>query len=243
MNVGAEMVYVGRVVVLNRLARLLVTAGFMGFHLYAYTTIPDPFTDTFLAKGFLVYIILFIIPIISALVDIVVAFFLYGQTIQKSDFESRKAVNRPAWQSVTIVSSIVMLVFCIYVIDLFIPLGTCNVFESAPYACISMKIIAVSSLFCFACLGLICCLGCCIVASGVGQSDHDVLIPIVLHPVSHPVSNVPPPNGECCVICIQDPKPEDEWSTLPCNHKFHPECIRKWLVLNPTCPTCRADSV
>eukprot|EP00656_Telonema_subtile_P006762 TRINITY_DN1314_c0_g2_i1.p1 TRINITY_DN1314_c0_g2~~TRINITY_DN1314_c0_g2_i1.p1 ORF type:complete len:628 (+),score=150.97 TRINITY_DN1314_c0_g2_i1:37-1920(+) len=39
-----------------------------------------------------------------------------------------------------------------------------------------------------------------------------------------------------CIIC------RDEMSTakrLPCNHCFHVHCLRQWLELHTTCPTCR----
>lgn len=44
--------------------------------------------------------------------------------------------------------------------------------------------------------------------------------------------------GEC-VICL------DEWEIgatakeLPCKHKFHPNCIEKWLGIHGSCPICR----
>lgn len=42
-----------------------------------------------------------------------------------------------------------------------------------------------------------------------------------------------------CVICL------DEWEIgavakqLPCKHKFHPNCIEKWLGIHGNCPVCR----
>lgn len=46
-----------------------------------------------------------------------------------------------------------------------------------------------------------------------------------------------------CVICSESFK-EGEWSReLPaCGHVFHPDCIKEWLVNNPTCPICRAPT-
>lgn len=42
--------------------------------------------------------------------------------------------------------------------------------------------------------------------------------------------------GEC-PICIE----EGELVTLNCNHTFHEHCIKKWLVVNSTCPMCRTQ--
>jgi hypothetical protein len=49
--------------------------------------------------------------------------------------------------------------------------------------------------------------------------------------------------GECedgeCVICL------DEWlegevvKEMPCKHKFHGNCVEKWLKLHGSCPVCR----
>ncbi|CAJ2503926.1 Uu.00g113200.m01.CDS01 [Anthostomella pinea] len=52
-----------------------------------------------------------------------------------------------------------------------------------------------------------------------------------------------PKTYEICGIC-QEEENEIEHTTLPCNHSFHPECIRKWLSYcqtQPTCPNCREN--
>lgn len=46
--------------------------------------------------------------------------------------------------------------------------------------------------------------------------------------------------GECS-ICL------DEWSVgemaseLPCKHKYHFRCLKKWLSINSTCPQYRYE--
>lgn len=42
-----------------------------------------------------------------------------------------------------------------------------------------------------------------------------------------------------CAICMDDFKENDEAKRLPCSHHFHEECIKRWLRLHGTCPTCR----
>ncbi|KAG7388365.1 hypothetical protein PHYBOEH_007875 [Phytophthora boehmeriae] len=41
-----------------------------------------------------------------------------------------------------------------------------------------------------------------------------------------------------CVICLSDLQDEPPVA-LPCGHKFHLPCIRSWLKLRSTCPSCR----
>lgn len=44
---------------------------------------------------------------------------------------------------------------------------------------------------------------------------------------------------EDCVICLEE---TNDYVQLPCHHKFHLDCIKKWLIRdNKTCPTCRAE--
>jgi len=44
------------------------------------------------------------------------------------------------------------------------------------------------------------------------------------------------PNEEC-TICMD--KNDLIWLSLPCEHKFHEECIFKWIDTNLSCPICR----
>ncbi|KAI1969618.1 hypothetical protein LOZ53_006796 [Ophidiomyces ophidiicola] len=45
-----------------------------------------------------------------------------------------------------------------------------------------------------------------------------------------------------CPICTEDFEKGQDVRLLPCDHKFHPECIDPWLVnVSGTCPLCRID--
>ena len=45
-----------------------------------------------------------------------------------------------------------------------------------------------------------------------------------------------------CSICTEDFTKGEEVRVLPCNHKFHPECVDPWLLnVSGTCPLCRVD--
>ncbi|KAH6688352.1 RING-7 protein [Plectosphaerella plurivora] len=45
-----------------------------------------------------------------------------------------------------------------------------------------------------------------------------------------------------CTICTEDFNVGEDVRVLPCDHKFHPNCIDPWLVnVSGTCPLCRLD--
>ncbi|KAF4320322.1 hypothetical protein BBO99_00000465 [Phytophthora kernoviae] len=76
-------------------------------------------------------------------------------------------------------------------------------------------------------------------------------------PISNPIGNKQSISGhkrpmseindsknddECsCVICLSELQEDDKEPpvALPCGHKFHLPCIRSWLKLRSTCPSCR----
>ncbi|KAL8953919.1 MAG: hypothetical protein Q9222_000206 [Ikaeria aurantiellina] len=60
------------------------------------------------------------------------------------------------------------------------------------------------------------------------------------HAESDPVANAD--NGLACSVCTDDFSKGQDVRVLPCNHKFHPECIDPWLLnVSGTCPLCRVD--
>ncbi|KAA8615946.1 RING-finger-containing ubiquitin ligase [Pyrenophora tritici-repentis] len=45
-----------------------------------------------------------------------------------------------------------------------------------------------------------------------------------------------------CSICTEDFERGQDLRVLPCDHKFHPECVDPWLLnVSGTCPLCRVD--
>lgn len=49
-----------------------------------------------------------------------------------------------------------------------------------------------------------------------------------------------------CLMPLEAPSAEEGRSSsyqLGCLHSFHPECIQRWLAVNPTCPICRTGVV
>eukprot|EP00331_Platyophrya_macrostoma_P026087 CAMPEP_0176452970 /NCGR_PEP_ID=MMETSP0127-20121128/28912_1 /TAXON_ID=938130 /ORGANISM="Platyophrya macrostoma, Strain WH" /LENGTH=413 /DNA_ID=CAMNT_0017841645 /DNA_START=157 /DNA_END=1398 /DNA_ORIENTATION=+ len=52
-----------------------------------------------------------------------------------------------------------------------------------------------------------------------------------------------PTSDGTCAICIGDYKEGEELRALPCEHKFHKDCIDKWLVVKNACPVCKRKPV
>lgn len=46
-----------------------------------------------------------------------------------------------------------------------------------------------------------------------------------------------------CKICFNDFGKNEDVRLLPCLHRFHPECIDKWLRQQFKCPICRTSCI
>jgi len=44
-----------------------------------------------------------------------------------------------------------------------------------------------------------------------------------------------------CSICLDNFKPQEILTVLPCSHAFHRSCIVSWFEMKSTCPFCRHD--
>eukprot|EP01051_Picozoa_sp_SAG22_P038054 SAG22_NODE_19315_length_276_cov_0.581921_1_plen_46_part_01 len=42
-------------------------------------------------------------------------------------------------------------------------------------------------------------------------------------------------------ICLEEYTPNDWVKMLPCQHKFHEDCILRWFKDHVLCPMCRFD--
>ncbi|KFU99849.1 E3 ubiquitin-protein ligase RNF128, partial [Tauraco erythrolophus] len=49
------------------------------------------------------------------------------------------------------------------------------------------------------------------------------------------------PDGDSCVVCLEQYKLNDIVRTLTCNHLFHKGCVDPWLLEHRTCPICKCD--
>ncbi|XP_009395284.2 E3 ubiquitin ligase BIG BROTHER-related [Musa acuminata AAA Group] len=59
--------------------------------------------------------------------------------------------------------------------------------------------------------------------------------------VNYKANNVQDSNAEQCVICRLEYEDGDSLMLLSCKHRYHFECINKWLQINKVCPACNAE--
>ncbi|KAI3452847.1 hypothetical protein Pfo_009510 [Paulownia fortunei] len=46
---------------------------------------------------------------------------------------------------------------------------------------------------------------------------------------------------EQCVVCLEEWETGEMAKEMPCKHRFHGECIEKWLKICGSCPVCRYE--
>ena len=45
-------------------------------------------------------------------------------------------------------------------------------------------------------------------------------------------------NHLVCPVCLDDIE-VDEIASCPCSHAFHASCVKRWIEVHPSCPSCR----
>ncbi|CAH9099573.1 unnamed protein product [Cuscuta epithymum] len=45
--------------------------------------------------------------------------------------------------------------------------------------------------------------------------------------------------GVDCAICLSELELGGDGKVMPCKHRYHPDCIDKWLKIHGSCPICR----
>ncbi|MFS8001112.1 putative transcription factor C2H2 family [Helianthus anomalus] len=48
---------------------------------------------------------------------------------------------------------------------------------------------------------------------------------------------------DACSICLCEYEKEEKMGRLECGHRFHAECIRRWLLSKNVCPMCRSTAL
>ncbi|XP_064979783.1 E3 ubiquitin ligase BIG BROTHER-related-like [Musa acuminata AAA Group] len=59
--------------------------------------------------------------------------------------------------------------------------------------------------------------------------------------VIYKAESVQDDNPEQCIICRLEFEDGDSLVLLSCKHKYHPDCINKWLQINKACPMCNTE--
>ncbi|KAK1427272.1 hypothetical protein QVD17_15955 [Tagetes erecta] len=49
--------------------------------------------------------------------------------------------------------------------------------------------------------------------------------------------------GELCVVCQVEFESNERLGVLECKHRFHPTCIKEWLMRQNVCPLCKCRAL
>ncbi|KAI9089134.1 hypothetical protein K1719_029413 [Acacia pycnantha] len=70
-----------------------------------------------------------------------------------------------------------------------------------------------------------------------GLSEEGIMARLRLEEFQSP-PGVTPENVDCCCICQENYADGEDIGVLDCGHKFHSDCVKKWLRTKNTCPIC-----
>ncbi|KAK9055708.1 hypothetical protein SSX86_026793 [Deinandra increscens subsp. villosa] len=76
--------------------------------------------------------------------------------------------------------------------------------------------------------------------SGSGLSEETVLKHLRVYKVQ---GNNNISEADSCCICLDGYEENEKMGILDCGHRYHVECIKRWLLSNNVCPMCRSTAL
>ncbi|KAF1898029.1 hypothetical protein Lal_00032793 [Lupinus albus] len=49
--------------------------------------------------------------------------------------------------------------------------------------------------------------------------------------------------SDSCIICQDEYKDQQNIGILPCDHEYHADCLKKWLLVKNVCPICKSEAL
>ncbi|KAJ0715300.1 putative transcription factor C2H2 family [Helianthus annuus] len=74
--------------------------------------------------------------------------------------------------------------------------------------------------------------------SGSGLSEEEISEHLHVYSAQGKMTEV-----DACSICLCEYEKNEKMGRLECGHRFHAECIRRWLLSKNICPMCRSTAL
>ncbi|KAL9997780.1 putative transcription factor C2H2 family [Helianthus debilis subsp. tardiflorus] len=74
--------------------------------------------------------------------------------------------------------------------------------------------------------------------SGSGLSEEEISEHLQVYTAQGMTSEV-----DAACICLDEYEKKEKMGRLECGHRFHAECIRRWLLSKNVCPMCRSTAL
>lgn len=233
---------------------ILFKLGFDIFFVCAYVTIPEELKYKTISKCYLVFIIF---SWLSYMSDFRYLYFLiqYRNTVVPTTTWQHICMSgRPYVHIFKLFSLISWLLIIYFMVVSIIHDHECNIYKDVPLMCYTMEILTNIAIISIGVI-IICVIHYsfkwCLVPRSSHvyvqttpnvheriNGDNDVVNGIRNHIISRLPISIEPPKEGTCSLCL-DANENDNWRTLDCGHKYHPQCIDSWLHIKMSCPLCR----
>lgn len=76
---------------------------------------------------------------------------------------------------------------------------------------------------------------------GLSKESIENLMPVKKYQIDCDNENATEGEKNCCSICLEEFKIDQEVRVSPCSHIFHLGCIDAWLTIRNVCPNCKQE--